>query len=320
MIVGPTAVGKTDLAVEVALRLDGEILSADAMQVYRGLDIATDKPSLARRRGVVHHLIDLVEPHEPFSAALYRQFAHRALQEVRERGRLPIVCGGTGLYVRAFVDDRLPAGPAHDPQVRARLEEETNRLGTAAMHRRLAAIDPEAAARIHPNDARRIVRALEIFETTGTPASVLQAEGRQRARPLPAVWIGLTRPRDELYRRIDQRVDDQIRRGLVEETRRLLSAAGPARGTAMQALGYKEMAEYLAGRQSFAAAVERLKRATRHYARRQWIWFKAEPRLRWFDLSRYGGLEEAAAAVVAYARPLLERYGWGGTHPGSAGV
>lgn len=302
VIVGPTAVGKTDLAVAVAHRIGGEILSADAMQVYRGLDVGTDKPSPERRRGVPHHLIDVADPRETFSAARYRELARRALAEVLARGRVPIVCGGTGLYVRAFVDDLLPAPGGYDPALRARLEEQARREGAPAMHRRLAEVDPEAAARIHPHNVRRVVRALEAYEATGRPMSELQRAARLNARPLPAVWVGLMRPREELYARIDRRVDDQIRRGLVEETRRLLAAGVEPGCTAMQALGYKEMADYLAGRVSFAAAVRRLKQATRHYARRQIIWFRPDPRIRWFDLSTFPDLAAAASAVADHYR------------------
>ena len=302
VIVGPTAVGKTDLAIAAALRLDAEIISADAMQVYRGLDIGTDKPSAERRRGVPHHLIDVAEPHESFSASRYRELAHQALEAIAARGRVAIVCGGTGLYIRAFVDDLLPAPGGYDPAIRARLEAMARREGPLAMHARLARVDPEAAARIHPHNLRRVIRALEAYEATGQPMSRLQRQARLLARPLPAVWVGLERPRPELYERINRRVDDQVRRGLVEETRRLLARGiGPGH-TAMQALGYKEMADYLAGRVSFARAVDNLKRATRHYARRQLIWFRPDRRIRWFDLSAFPDLDEAAAAVAEHYR------------------
>ncbi|HEY8498191.1 MAG TPA: tRNA (adenosine(37)-N6)-dimethylallyltransferase MiaA [Limnochordales bacterium] len=300
VIVGPTAVGKTDLAVEVALRLGGEIISADAMQVYRGLDIGTDKPTPQRRRGVPHHLIDVVDPWEPFSASRYRELARQALEAIRARGRTAIVCGGTGLYIRAFVDDLLPRPGGFDPAVRRRLESEAARVGPLAMHARLARVDPELAARIHPHNLRRVIRALEAFETTGLPMSRLQQQAREMARPLAAVWVGLIRPREELYRRIDRRVDEQVQRGLVEETRRLLAMGLSPGHTAMQALGYKEMREYLAGRTSFARAVAALKRATRQYARRQLIWFRPDRRITWLDLARYPGLPEAADAVARH--------------------
>lgn len=302
VIVGPTAVGKTDLAVEVARRLDAEIISADAMQVYRGLDIGTDKPGPERQRGVPHHLIDVADPVEDFSASRYRELAHEALAAIRARGRMAIVCGGTGLYIRAFVDDLLPRPGGCDPAVRRRLEAEASSHGPRALHDRLARVDPVAASRIHPHNVRRVIRALEVYEATGRPMSELQAEARRAARPLPAVWVGLERPRDQLYRRIDARVDDQVSRGLVDETRRLL-ARSPAPGrTAMQALGYKEMRAYLAGELSFARAVDTLKRATRHYARRQLIWFRPDRRIWWLDLSTCDGLAEAARRVADHYR------------------
>lgn len=302
VIVGPTAVGKTDLAIAAALRLGAEIISADAMQIYRGLDIGTDKPSLDRRQGVPHHLVDVAEPDENFSASRYRELARQALDSIASRGKIAIVCGGTGLYIRAFVDDLLPAPGGYDPAIRARLEVQARREGPLAMHARLAEVDPEAAVRIHPHNVRRVIRALEAYEATGRPMSELQRQARLQARPLPAVWVGLNRPRAELYERINRRVDDQVRRGLVEETRRLLARGiGPGH-TAMQALGYKEMADYLAGRVSFAGAVDNLKRATRHYARRQLIWFRPDDRIRWFDLSSFSDLDEAAAAVADHYR------------------
>ena len=314
-IVGPTAVGKTEMAVEVALRLGGEVISADAMQVYRGMDVGTDKPTAEQRRGVVHHLIDVVDPDTPFSAACYRALAREALRAIQSRGALAIVCGGTGLYLRAFLDDQLPAA-GFDPVVRARLEQQARRHGPAELHRRLQQVDPVSAARIHPNDARRIVRALELFELTGQPLSRLQAQSRQQARPLPTVWVGLTRPREVLYRRIEQRVERQLARGLVEETRRLLARGlGPGH-TALQALGYKEMARYLRGELSFAQAVLLLKRSTRKYARRQWIWFKADPRIRWFDLCAAGSWQAAVEQVVLHIRQALEA---GAAAPGPQG-
>ncbi|MEW6044900.1 MAG: tRNA (adenosine(37)-N6)-dimethylallyltransferase MiaA [Bacillota bacterium] len=304
VIAGPTAVGKTELAIEVALRLGAEVISADAMQVYRGLDIGTDKPTPEQRRGVEHHLIDVADPEEPFNASIYRELARRALAAIESRGRLAIVCGGTGLYIRAFVDDLLPAPGGYDPSVRAHLEAQARREGSGLLYRRLAEVDPEAAARIHPHNVRRVIRALEAYEVTGKPLSELQREARRSARPLAAVWVGLIRPRPVLYERIHRRVDEQVARGLVDETRRLLlRGLGPG-NTAMQALGYKEMARYLAGELTFARAVEHLKLATRHYARRQLTWFRPDPRIRWFDLSALGSLDAAAGAVARY---YLER-------------
>lgn len=299
VIAGPTAVGKTDVAVAAALELGAEIISADAMQVYRGLDIGTDKPSMERRRGVIHHLLDVAEPWEPFSAARYRDLAREALRAVRARGHLAVVCGGTGLYLRALLDDLLPSGPgAPDPAVRAGLEELARRVGPHELHRRLAAVDPRAAERIHAMNVRRVIRALEVWEATGVPMSEWQRRAREEAHPVDAVWVALIRPRDELYARIDGRVDDQVSRGLVDETRRLLARGLSHRHTAMQALGYKEMARYLAGRVSFGQAVESLKLATRRYAKRQATWFRADPRITWVDASSCTSVDELASAVV----------------------
>lgn len=304
VIAGPTAVGKTRLAIDLALRFGGEVISADAMQVYRHMDIGTAKPSPAERRGVPHHLIDVVEPGEPFSVARYRQLAETALAAIRSRGRLAIVCGGTGLYIRAFVDGLLPPAGYH-PALRQQLQARAQRIGAPALHAQLAQVDPDAARRIHPNDARRIIRALEVFHATGEPISRLQAASRQAARPHPAVRLALEMARPALYRQIDARVDAQLAAGLVEEVRRLLARGVSPDSTAMQALGYKEIAAYLSGRRSFAAAVTLLKQATRRYAKRQWTWFRADPRLRWFCRDDYPSWESLVDAVAVFAGPAV---------------
>lgn len=303
VIVGPTAVGKTAVAVELALRLNGEVVTADSMQVYRGMDIGTAKPTVAERRGVPHHLIDVVSPDETFNAARYRDLAQAAIADIHRRGRLPIVSGGTGLYIRALLEEfQLPAPGAH-PEVRTRLESDAERLGRVRLHERLAAVDPPTAARLHPNDVRRVVRALEVYEVTGIPLSEHLAAARERLPRYFTVSVGLTRPREELYRRIEERVDQQLASGLVDEVRSLL-ARYTLNQTARQALGYKEIIAYLEGETTLAEAVERLKRETRRYAKRQYTWFRRDPHIVWFDLSEYPTL---AAAVDAIERHVVAR-------------
>lgn len=296
VLVGPTAVGKTSLSLRLAEALNGEVVSADSMQVYIGMDIGTAKPTREERARVVHHLIDVVEPTEPFSVARYAELAHQAIAAIHTRGHLPILTGGTGLYIRAVVDG-LPLPPAPpNPEIRARLAEEARRLGPAALHERLARVDPVSAARLHPNDLRRIIRALEIYETTGRPRSATQAPSGAASR-YRAHWFGLTRPRASLYKRIDERVEAQIAAGLVQEVQALRARGWNPRATSVQALGYKEILDYLDGKVTLEEAKARLKKATRQYAKRQLSWWRADRRIRWINLDDWTE-EEACCWIV----------------------
>jgi tRNA dimethylallyltransferase len=273
-------VGKTRLAVALAQRLGGELLSADSRQVYRGLDIGTNKATAAELHGVPQHLVDVCDPEEPFTVADFQRRAWAVLAEVLARGRLPILVGGSGLYVRAVVDGLNFAGTGPDPQRRARWEALAEREGVATLHARLHDIDPEAAARIHPTDRRRLIRALEVFETSGAPLSALQTI---TPPPFAALLIGLTAPRELLYRWINERVHLMVQRGLQAETTRLLAARISPRSPALEGIGYAEMALVTEGRLTVDAAIERMARATRRYAKRQWTWFRSDSRVRWFD-------------------------------------
>lgn len=308
VIVGPTAVGKTAYCVLLGQALRAEIVTADSMQVYRGMDIGTAKPPLEERGGVPHHCLDLVDPRDAFNVADYRRHALAAIADIHRRGRLPILTGGTGLYVRAVVDDFLFPDRGADWELRRRLEEEAARLGRAALHARLAQVDPETAARLHPNDLRRVVRALEVYQRTGRPLSQHLREARARQPRFDLLMFGLTRPREELYARINRRVEEQIAAGLVEEVRRLMAQGLDEGHVAMQGLGYKEIIGYLKGRWSLQEAIRILQRDTRHYARRQLIWFKADPRIQWLDLSQYPSLQAATAPVVAAVRARWPQY------------
>lgn len=308
VIVGPTAVGKTAFCIMLAQALPAEIVTADSMQVYRGMDIGTAKPSEAERGGVPHHCLDLVDPWEPFNVADYRRHALAAIEDIQRRGRLPILTGGTGLYVRAVVDDFLFPDRGADWELRRRLEEEAERLGRPALHARLAQVDPETAARLHPNDVRRVVRALEVYERTGRPLSEHLREARAREARFDLLMFGLTRPREELYARINRRVEEQIRQGLVDEVRALMERGLDEGHVAMQGLGYKEIIAHLKGRLSLEEAIRVLQRDTRHYARRQLIWFKPDPRIQWLDLSVYPSLEAAAAPVLAAVAARWPQY------------
>ena len=296
ILAGPTAVGKSELALSLARRLGGEIISADSMQVYRGMDIGTAKPTPAERALVPHHLIDLVYPDEPFSAARYAEKFAKAAAGVAGRGRLPIVVGGTGLYIRAAVRPFLFPDAGARPGLRAELARLAAEIGPQALHLRLAAVDPEAAERIHPNDLRRIIRALEVYEATGRPISAWQRLFARR-QPYETVFVCLTRERGELYRRIEARTERMIAAGFVEEVKSLLAAGYGRELPSMQGLGYRELCSYLHGECSLAEAVERIKKRTRHYAKRQLTWFRREPVSLWLDLT-ISSAEEAQAQIL----------------------
>jgi tRNA dimethylallyltransferase len=279
VIVGPTASGKSAFALRLAEAAGAEVLSADSQQVYRGLDIGTGKVGVAERGRVRHHLIDVIPPDETMTAARFVELADVAIRAAGARGRAVVVAGGTGLYVRALLYG-LFEGPGADAAVRARLEAE----GAAALALRLRAVDPEAAARILPGDLRRLVRALEVWELTGTPISVHQrAHDVRRARPrYDARWVGLDPPRAELALRIDQRVDGMIAAGLVDEARRLLADGYPPELRAFDAIGYREVLAHLRGELGLADAIAAIKAATRRYARRQRGWFRSETAVTWY--------------------------------------
>ncbi|MCX8006777.1 MAG: tRNA (adenosine(37)-N6)-dimethylallyltransferase MiaA [Coriobacteriia bacterium] len=295
-IVGPTGVGKSWLAEALAERLGGEVVSADSMQVYRGMDIGTAKvPPHARR--VPYHCIDLVEPGTPFSAAVYQQHSRRAIEDILARGRIPVVCGGTGLYVRAALDDmRFPSGEIASP-IRASLEDLAERIGPHALHGRLAAADPASAALIHPNNVRRTIRALEMA-AHGVSYADQAARFATRTSVYPTVFIGLTLRRDVLYDRIDERVDTMLQAGLLDEVRHLLANGYREALTAQQAIGYKELVPVVEGVASLDEAVASIKQATRRYAKRQMTWFRADPRVHWIDATDLAADQVLERAVV----------------------
>lgn len=281
-VVGPTASGKSAVADELAWRLDSAVVSADAMQVYRGMDIGTAKTPAEQRR-VPLLCVDLVDPGEAYSAARFTQAAHEAIDGQRAQGRIPVVCGGTGLYVRAALEDMdFPAGEQVQNPVRDRYERLAAELGNQAFHRLLEDHDPESAALIHPNNVRRVVRAFELLEQ-GTTYAREHATLHVRVNRCPALVVGLELPRELLYERINSRVDEMIRLGLQDEVHSLVDNGLGNTLTARQAIGYKELLACLDGRCSLDDAVASIKQATRRYAKRQMTWFKADPRVRWLN-------------------------------------
>ena len=282
VISGPTASGKTALAVELALQHSGEVVSADSMQIYRRMDIGTAKPTRAEMRGVPHHMLDVADPEEDFSVARYVELAAACVDDVLARGKLPIVAGGTGLYIDSLLSGRTFARFDPDSPLRRELEEELARRGGAALLKELARVDPDTAARLHPNDGKRIVRALEVYRSTGTTLT----EHNAMTRSLPPRYDALTltlafQRREDMWARIDRRVDQMMADGLVDEVRALLDSGVPDRCTAMQAIGYKEMAAALRGDGDTARAAEEIKLRSRQYAKRQLTWFRRNGDARW---------------------------------------
>lgn len=286
VLVGPTAVGKTACAIQLALRLHGEIVTADSMQIYKGMDIGTDKPTVEERQGVPHHLIDVVTPDKKFNVAMYRDAAQQTIARIHERGKLPIVSGGTGLYIRAILQEFLFPDKGSDAELRKKLQREAEQFGAQYLHDQLASVDSTSAKRIHPNDVRRVIRALEVYHTTGKTITEHIKQAKPQQERYNAVRIGLTRPRKQLYERINNRVDALIARGLVEEVKQLY-AQYEFEKTALQGLGYKEIIAYLRGEYSLQEAITTLKQKTRRYAKRQLTWFRRDPHIRWFDANTY---------------------------------
>ena len=297
VITGPTASGKSTLAVELASRFKGEIVNADSMQVYRGMDVGTAKPTAEERGNIPHHLFDIVDPDQVFNAAIYRSMAVTALRGIAEKGRLGIVVGGTGLYIRTLLGGLLECPPS-DPELRAQLNREWDALGAAVIYQRLKTCDPESAERIHPNDRMRVVRALEIRHLTGKPFSSLSRKHRFRDRPFRVLKICLQMDREQLYHRINQRSMIMVDQGLVEETENLLGKGYAPDLKPMKSLGYRHIIKYLQGFWSLDEAIDQLSRDTRRYAKRQLTWFKADPEIVWIPVEKRAGIYQKLEAFL----------------------
>jgi len=282
VICGPTASGKSDLALRLAEQLEAEIINADSMQVYRGMDIGTAKPSAEERARIPHHLIDIVQPDQSFTAADFTEAADAAIRAIGSRGKRVIVVGGTGLYIRSLLKG-LVDSPAGTEEIRQELQSEARERGNQAMLEELRRVDPELAGRIHPNNLVRIIRALEVFRTTGIPLSRFQQEHGFSGQRYRSLQIGMRVERPLLYSRIDQRVNLMLEQGLLQEVRQLLQAGFVPESKAMRAIGYKEMIAYLAGEYDLEEAIRLIKRDTRHYAKRQLTWFNADKDIIWLE-------------------------------------
>jgi len=291
IVLGPTAVGKSRVAVDLALRFGGEVISGDSIQVYRGFDIGTDKPTAASRRGVRHHLIDIVGPEVQFTAADFVREALAAAGEIASRGHLPLIAGGTGLYIKALVDGLFP-GPGRDPAVRASLEAEAREEGLDPLFRRLQTVDPEYARKVRSHDRIRIIRALEVHAATGRPISEHFRRTESPVKGRNILRLGLKLERDALYRRIDDRVERMFARGLVEEVRGLVERGVAEDAPPFHALGYNHVLRLLRGEIGREEAISSTKIDTRHYAKRQMTWFRKMDGVAWFSPDDVPALEE----------------------------
>lgn len=291
-ILGPTASGKTEIAIQLAQRLNAEIVSVDSRQIYRQMDIGTAKPTAEEQQVARHHLIDCVDITQPFSVADYQSLADAAIANIQNRGKQVLLVGGAGLYFRAIVDG-LFEGPAAAPSFRNQLEQDAAEHGVDVLHNRLRTCDPESAERIHPNNVVRVIRALEVYELTGIPMSEHQQQWKPETLRFPFIAFGLTMPRDLLYSRIEHRVDIMLANGLIAEVESLLAAGYSSDNFALQSFGYRELITYLDGKCTYVEAIEKLKQNTRRFAKRQMTWFRKDTRIEWID-------QEETSNVVEY--------------------
>ena len=284
ILVGPTGVGKSKLAIELAEAFGGEVVSADSMQVYRHMDIGTAKPTVDEQKRVRHHLIDIVDPNQPFNADLYQRLGRKTIDQLYQSGKPICVVGGTGLYIRILTRGIFNS-PKIDPSVRERLRQEAKEKGRDFLYDRLKRVDLKTASCLHPSDLFRTIRALEVFDSTGIPISFFREQHHFGERPYQTLKIGLEMDRKTLYHRIDQRADRMIEKGLLQEVEGLMEMGYGAELKPMQSLGYKQMVQFILKEIGWNEAVRQMKRDTRHYAKRQWTWFKADPEIRWQDAS-----------------------------------
>ncbi|MBL7996319.1 tRNA (adenosine(37)-N6)-dimethylallyltransferase MiaA [bacterium] len=297
VIVGPTAIGKTNLAVSVARTINAEIISADSRQIFRHMDICTAKPAVAERDSIPHHFIDHIDPDQYYNAGQYGADGRAVVEQIWARNKEVVVVGGSGLYIRSLIDGFIGEGEKSEP-VRLEIRDRIAQLGLKSVYHELEIVDPAAASKIHPNDAKRIERALEVFEFTGKRISEKHAEKTVEINFTP-VMIGLTCDRAELYRRINMRVEDMIRRGVIEETKQLIEKGYSPQLTSMESLGYREIVAHLRGDITYERMLVLFKQGSRNYAKRQLTWFRRDKRVRWFDVTKYTSGELVDAVIVS---------------------
>ena len=286
VVAGPTASGKTSLSIQLAKQLNTEIISADSMQIYRYMDVGSAKPTAEEMDGVVHHLIDEVSPFEEFSLKQYTDLAKKAIEEIQSKGKIPIIVGGTGLFINSVIDNIAFSETENDENIRRELNQYAKKNGNQALHKILEEIDYDSAEKIHYNDVKRTVRAIEVFRTTGVPMSEHIRRSKMLPSPYDLFYIGLTMDRTVLYEKINQRVDRMMENGLQEEVKKLLSMGLDDSYQSMQGIGYKELIWCLQDRMPLEKAIEMIKQESRRYAKRQLTWFKRDKRIQWFDSSK----------------------------------
>jgi tRNA dimethylallyltransferase len=306
-IVGPTAIGKSRIGIEVAKILHTEILTADSRQVYREMNIGTDKPTLAEQQGIPHRLIDLVDPDQAFNVGDFRSHATLEISRLHHQGLLPLVIGGTGLYIRALLRGLCPSPPANW-LIRNKLAQEAQIQGPDFLHKQLQQVDPDLAQRLHPNDQPKIQRALEVYQILGIPLSDVHRQHRFEDTPYPSLVIGLRMDRQALYRRIETRVEWEIHKGLVQETQSLMDRGYQRELGSMKGLGYRQFSGYLAGEYSYEEAVRLLKRDTRHFAKRQMTWFQKESGIHWITLEDSDFPDQAVSKIVDSIEKFMQTF------------
>ena len=304
VIMGPTAIGKSRIAIEVARALGTEILTADSRQVYRGMDIGTDKPTMLERQGVPHQLIDLVDPDQHFNVGDYRHYAVSAIEKLHQQGQIPLIAGGTGLYIQTLLHG-LWSGPPANWDLRKQLDIQAQEKGSAYIHQQLSRVDPMLAKHVHPNDYVKIQRGLEVYQALGIPLSeVHQRHGFQES-PYHALVIGLSMERDRLYQRIESRVELEIEKGLIQETQQLLDQGFDRDLSSMKSLGYRQMSGFIAGDYTYDEAVRILKRDTRHFAKRQITWFRRESSTEWLHIENQEPSTHVAERIHHHVNTFL---------------
>lgn len=304
VIAGPTAVGKTKLSLQVAEKLEGEIVSADSMQIYRYMNIGTAKPEPAEMRRIKHYMIDIVDPWQEFSVAIYQRMAKECIEEIQSRGKIPLVVGGTGLYINSLVYDLDFANTMSDKKYRAHLIKLVGEKGKPYLYNMLKKIDPETAERLHKNDVKRVIRALEVYHCSGKPMSKTR-NSLKKASPYDLIIFGLRRERKELYKRVERRVDGMIEAGLIDEVKGLVDMGCNRRMVSMQGLGYKEIISFLEGECTLPEAVDILKRNTKRFAKRQFTWFGRDDRIIWRDIDKIGNKGSMLNTIVECIRLRL---------------
>lgn len=304
IIVGPTAVGKTETSIHIAQRLNGEIISADSMQIYKYMDVGSAKPTVDERQSIPHYLMDEIDPRESFSAAQFQQKAKQYIDDILSRNKLPIIVGGTGLYIHSIIYNIDFTQTVSNWELRNKLEKDAQIFGNKYLHNQLKKFDAEAAARIHPNNVKRVIRALEVFLESGDRIKDFKNNLNENDE-YDYTMIGLIRNRQELYERINKRVDLLIKNGLVDEVKNLIQLGLDENDISMKGLGYKEMIQYLKGTYDFEEAIRILKRDTRRYAKRQITWFKRYDRIRWFDFGAYQTPKDLEEDILKYIEGKL---------------